>query len=106
IAHRVKALLKDSPVTVVMTRSDDRSVSLERRVEIANGANADLFLSIHINSMAIPDRVGIETFYLGGARDAETDRFARAENAGSGYSLADFRSLLEGVYVGVRQDES
>jgi len=106
VAERLRALLKDVPVTVVLTRTDDRSLSLERRVEIANAVNADLFLSIHINSMAVPDRVGIETFYLGGTRDPATARFARNENAGSGYSLADFKTLLEGVYVGVRQDES
>jgi N-acetylmuramoyl-L-alanine amidase len=106
IANRLRALLKDAPVRVVMTRPDDRTVSLERRVEIANAENADLFLSIHINSMPLPDRVGIETFYLGDTRDPETARFARAENSGSGYSLADFRTLLEGVYAGVRQDES
>jgi N-acetylmuramoyl-L-alanine amidase len=106
VAERLRALLKDAPVSVVLTRTEDRALSLERRVEIANAENADLFLSIHINSMAIPDRVGIETFYLGGTSDPATARFARAENAGSGYSLADFRTLLEGVYVGVRQDES
>ena len=106
VAQRLRALLKDEPMSVVLTRSDDRSLSLERRVEIANAENADLFLSIHINAMPVPDRVGIETFYLGGTSDPATARFAGDENAGSGYSLADFRTLLEGVYVGVRQDES
>ena len=106
VAERLRALLKDAPVTVVLTRADDRALSLERRVEIANAENADLFLSIHINSMPVPDRVGIETFYLGGTNDPDTAKFARGENAGSGYSLADFRTLLEGVYVGVRQEES
>jgi len=106
VAERLRALLKDAPISVVLTRTDDRSLSLERRVEIANAENADLFLSIHINSMPVPDRVGIETFYLGGATDPATARFARDENAGSGYSLADYKTLLEGVYVGVRHDES
>ena len=106
VARRLRALLKDEPISVVLTRADDRSLSLERRVEIANSENADHFLSIHINSMPVPDRVGIETFYLGATRDAATARFAGAENAGSGYSLADFRTLLEGVYAGVRGDES
>jgi N-acetylmuramoyl-L-alanine amidase len=106
IANRLRALLKDAPISVVMTRADDRTVSLERRVEIANAENADLFLSIHINSMPLPDNVGVETFYLGNSRDPETALFARAENAGSGYSLADFKTLLEGVYAGVRQEES
>jgi len=106
IAQRLHTLLKDSPYASVLTRAQDESVSLERRVEIANAEKADLFLSIHINSMPMREGVGIETFFLGGAPDPATERFARAENAGSGYSLADFRTLLEGVYVGVRHAES
>lgn len=36
-------------VKVVYTRKNDRYVSLEQRVEIANKASADLFISIHAN---------------------------------------------------------
>ncbi|HET7451432.1 MAG TPA: N-acetylmuramoyl-L-alanine amidase, partial [Thermoanaerobaculia bacterium] len=35
VAERLRALLKDEPISVVLTRTDDRSISLERRVEIA-----------------------------------------------------------------------
>lgn len=35
---------------VIMTRTDDTFVSLEGRCQIANGANADAFISIHLNS--------------------------------------------------------
>ncbi len=36
-------------VKVVYTRTEDRYVSLEQRVEIANNSSADLFISIHAN---------------------------------------------------------
>lgn len=37
-------------VKVIMTRTDDKYVTLAGRADIANKANADLFVSIHINS--------------------------------------------------------
>lgn len=39
-------------VKVILTRDDDRYVTLSGRADIANGAGADLFVSIHINSQA------------------------------------------------------
>jgi N-acetylmuramoyl-L-alanine amidase len=107
IAGRLAALLRGGNLFgVVLTRNRDESVSLERRVEIANREKADLFVSIHINSIPLPEQLGVETYYLGTSSDPTTLRLAHAENSGSGYSLSDFRTLLEGVYVGVRQDES
>lgn len=38
-------------VEVIMTRADDRFVELENRAVIANKANANLFISIHVNSV-------------------------------------------------------
>ena len=106
IARRVAALLASQDFVVVMTREDDETRSLQQRVETANAARGDVFLSIHVNSIPTQDRRGVETYYLGSAADARVEKLAGAENSGSGYSLADFRRLLEGVYVDVRHDES
>ncbi|MGO0123545.1 N-acetylmuramoyl-L-alanine amidase [Desulfothermobacter acidiphilus] len=38
------------PATIIMTRGEDRDVSLNKRVQIANHHNADLFLSLHFNA--------------------------------------------------------
>ena len=53
IAQRLNKRIKGSfpEVNVVMTRSDDRFVELENRAVIANKANANLFISIHVNSV-------------------------------------------------------
>ena len=53
IAQRLNRRIKGSfpEVIVVMTRSDDRFVELENRAVIANKANANLFISIHVNSV-------------------------------------------------------
>ena len=53
IAQQVAQLLKDKGLNVVMTRDFDANVSLRDRVDIANENNADIFVSIHLNS--IPD---------------------------------------------------
>ena len=49
LAQKISTAYPD--VTVIMTRSDDRFVELENRAVIANKANADLFISIHVNSV-------------------------------------------------------
>ncbi len=64
IADKVRKLIEDSGIKVVMTRSQDTAVSLESRVAITNTAAADAFLSIHINSLETNSSIhGIETYY-------------------------------------------
>jgi N-acetylmuramoyl-L-alanine amidase len=106
IALRLRGLLVAAGFEVVMTRERDAFVSLRDRVRLANRAEGDLFLSIHVNSIPQPLRRGVETYYLGPTDDPHVERLAGAENSASGYALADFRTLLERVYVDVRGDES
>lgn len=106
IAKDLAADLRKAGYDVVLTRERDEFVPLERRVELANASRADLFVSIHINSIPRPERLGVETYYLGRAGDRSGEALAEKENAGSGYSLSDFRKLLEEVYSGVRLSES
>lgn len=47
---------------IVMTRDDDRAVSLAERCERANSEGADLFLSIHANSASNPSAHGFEVW--------------------------------------------
>lgn len=65
ISMRVAQLLEQQGVTVVMTRSDDRTVDLQARVDIAERARANVFVSIHANSISLsrPDVNGIESYY-------------------------------------------
>jgi N-acetylmuramoyl-L-alanine amidase len=59
----MKKYLNQLGYRVVMTRNSDAFVPLPRRVEIANKARADLFISIHYNSSRIPSAQGIEVFF-------------------------------------------
>ena len=106
IAQRVRRLLEASSFEVVMTRQDDRAVSLRDRARIANEARADLFVSIHLNWIAGGNTRGVETYYLGPTDDPELDRLAALENRDSGYAVADFRRLLDQVYADARQGSS
>jgi N-acetylmuramoyl-L-alanine amidase len=106
VAQRLRVLLVEAGFEVVMTREGDDSVSLRERAQFANRERGDLFVSIHFNSLPTRSYRGIETYYLGVTSDPHVERLAGAENRESGYSLADFRRLLEGVYVQVKQKES
>lgn len=106
VARRLRALLEEASFEVAMTRERDETVSLRERAQFANARQGDLFISIHVNSLASRSHRGVETYYLGATDDPHIERLAGVENRGSGYSLADFRRLLEGVYVHARQTES
>ena len=106
IAQRVKDLLEDHAYKVVMTRQRDVDVSLKQRAELANEARGDIFVSIHVNWIENREVRGVETFFLGATEDPYLEALAARENQSSGFSLADFREILEQVYAGVRQEES
>lgn len=75
ISLEVAALLEQQGIQVVLTRSDDRFISLQGRVQMAQRARANLFVSIHANaiSMSRPDVNGLETYYYSsGQRLAQT----------------------------------
>ena len=69
-------------VKVVYTRQKDVFVTLNRRAEIANNAKADLFISVHTNSVAgNSTAMGASTWTLGLAKsDANLD-VAKRENS-------------------------
>ena len=105
IERRLRELLVAASFKVTATRDGDSLIPLKHRAHIANTSKADLFVSIHINSIRGSQR-GVQTYYLGPTDDPVLTQLAAAENRGSGYSLADMKKLLEGIYADVRQDES
>lgn len=69
-------------VSIVYTRSKDTFVGLDKRAQIANKAKADLFISIHTNSVARGRTVrGTETYTLGLHRTEDNLEVAKKENA-------------------------
>lgn len=69
-------------VKVIYTRSKDVSVDLFSRASTANRNDADVFISIHCNSISnAPKTRGAETFVMGAHRDAANLSVAKKENA-------------------------
>jgi N-acetylmuramoyl-L-alanine amidase len=86
IVQRVGAALRKRGVRVILTRTGDLTVPLANRPAIANAIQADLFISIHLNSMATAEQraamTGIETYILSaGATDERASAVAARENA-------------------------
>ena len=76
IAEYLKSILEAKGAKVILTRTTDVDVygphasgvdELQARVNVANGNQADAFISIHINSFSNPNVGGIATYYFDGS---------------------------------------
>lgn len=63
VSMRLKALLEGMGFKTIMTRQDDTLIDLYKRAEIANEANADLYMSVHFNAHTSASIYGVETLY-------------------------------------------
>ncbi len=75
-----KFLSKQPGVRVLMTRDRDVFVELEERARFANSNEADLFVSIHVNSHPSRTVKGIEIYHFGEAKDQRALEVAAREN--------------------------
>lgn len=90
---------------VIMTRDDDSFVPLGERVRIARAAEANLFISIHADSLARAQDVRGATIYTGSERatDAESARLAAKENQADAVAGLDDSEDLHDV-AGILMD--
>ncbi|QSQ19346.1 N-acetylmuramoyl-L-alanine amidase [Pyxidicoccus parkwayensis] len=93
IAQRVRSRLEAAGGDVYLTRERDAQVSLTERVSLTNDHGADLFISIHANSMPtkrMRERTeGIETYFLSANASGDDARaVADRENAEAPVSRA------------------
>ena len=81
---------------VILTRNQDQELPLSERTQLANRLKARVFISLHLNSMPMPEKVnqpeksnqkdsqspsGIETYILNHATDAASRRLQDLENS-------------------------
>lgn len=83
VAMMVGDLIKKNHpgVKVIYTRDDDTFVNLYKRADIANKSNADLFISIHVNSAADRSARGHETFVMGSDMNKSNFEVCQLENS-------------------------
>lgn len=67
IAKRVSSHLRGLPLDVRLTRERDRDTPLAARTALAAQANADIFVSIHMNSAQNRTAAGVETYICASA---------------------------------------
>jgi N-acetylmuramoyl-L-alanine amidase len=81
VALKLRDILSREPgLRVLMTRERDVFVELEDRAKFANSNEADLFLSIHVNSHPQRSVRGIEIYHFGEAKDQRALEVAAREN--------------------------
>jgi N-acetylmuramoyl-L-alanine amidase len=109
IARRLRDKLAVSgDYRVLLTREEDRKVFLKERVAFAKANHADLFISIHINSLP-PGSESVnylETYYFGPHTDQRSLELAEQENRESDYAMGDFRGVIARIGDTLKTQES
>ncbi len=89
VAWKLKAILENNKIEVILTRSSDEKISLAERTSVANGSNADFFISLHCNFYEKDARIaGLECYY---------NNSNETESKGYAESIIDAVSLSEDI---------
>jgi N-acetylmuramoyl-L-alanine amidase len=103
-------LAKSGRVRVALTRDDDRYLQLRERYQIARRLHANLFISIHCDSVATPDAAGATAYTLSEvASDKEAARLAARENKAdviAGVNLDATSSDVSSLLIDLAQRET
>lgn len=98
IIKRLQVYLEQSDIEVVLTRKGDdglygtsdknkKSTDMKKRIDIINGAKADVMVSIHQNSYHQPEVAGAQVFYYQNSEEGK--RFAQLMQKRFDYCLGD-----------------
>jgi N-acetylmuramoyl-L-alanine amidase len=103
-------LQKRARYEVVVTRDDDTFLTLKDRVRAARAAKADLFISIHADSMDSDVTRGASIYTLSEkASDKEAEELAKSENAAdviSGVDLSGENDEVTNILIDLAQRET
>lgn len=116
VAKKLKVELEKRGFTVILTRTEnqkftDLNDSLSHRVDVANEADAEFFISIHHNAVdGIPEANGIESYYSVAAKDDNYGSGVDAERVAKSKKLAklindNIVKKLNAADRGVKSDE-
>ena len=103
-------LLKSGRVRVALTREDDRFLVLQERYGVARKLKADLFISIHCDSVGAGDASGASVYTLSEvASDKEAARLAARENKAdviAGVDLGSENPDVSSILIDLTQRET
>ena len=92
VSKYLATILKQRGYKVYLTRTNDSFIKVIDRTVLANEKNADLFISVHTNSVPkekANEITGIETFFLSPARSERAKRVAALENKSDIREMSD-----------------
>ena len=94
ISLELSRFLSAAGVEVVLTRRDDHFITLKERTNLANQERADLFVSIHANTVTVPHASGVETYYLNTTSNRYALKLAAVENHTSEQEVGALQLIL------------
>ncbi|MGB3342155.1 MAG: N-acetylmuramoyl-L-alanine amidase [bacterium] len=105
IAGFLRDYIADSlNIKVIMTRDQDKYLSLKARTDFANRNSADLFISIHCNASGKSAKMtGFETYFLSEARTTEARAVAMRENASLKFDGVEPTDMVTDILVDLVQ---
>lgn len=106
LALKLGKQLQAKGYKVHYTRTRDVYVSLEDRAVMANLKNADLFLSVHVNANNNKSVRGIETYFLGKAKNDLVLKLAAKENGVDPMRISDTQKIVMDLVHSFKVDES
>jgi len=111
LAHDVQDILtKDGKVRCILTRDGDTFIPLRERVAIARAQHADLFMSLHADTVADPTIRGLSVYTLSqNSSDAEAQALADKENKSdivAGIDLSNESAEVTNILIDLVQRES
>jgi N-acetylmuramoyl-L-alanine amidase len=107
IAKRLRQRLRHyDGYCILLTRTEDETLSLESRIEFANSHQADLYVSIHVNNIPNKPYSIIETYYFGPNTDHGALSLAAKENSGTQYTVSDFKAMLQKINNTLKYQEA
>jgi N-acetylmuramoyl-L-alanine amidase len=106
LARALAPRLESRGFRVVLTRSDDATLSLEERTAIAEGEGGDVFVSLHANAARRRSAQGIETYYLDATHERHTLRLAALENGVAPRHLDELQRTLAALRVSAVSKQS
>ncbi len=92
LSKKIAAELRKAGFKVVMTRTYDKTLTLDKRVEIAKGGKADIFISVHFNAAADKSVYGVESYCFtpAGAASSNSSKIDWSSYSGNNFDRNNF----------------